>query len=214
MGTFYVRGEDSISTCSTSSSSSSDIQNIFHYIDHVRTYPTFRFGGVDGTRVSTVAFLRASAWLQYAPILMKNSNSINCSMMMCVCGVSEMYKFGSCLNHVNWQVFCFFFFYMKRVWSIIDEKWLCLGTILRTEKASLPWHVLCSVLEVLNHKKIKQNFTEDHCLSLKGQVLILLSRCWKGFKVRVRGNDERWFKCARKAIFNACGRGGDSIKWT
>jgi hypothetical protein len=28
----------------------------FKYIDHIRTYPTFRFGGVEGSRVSTVAF--------------------------------------------------------------------------------------------------------------------------------------------------------------
>ena len=27
------------------------------YIDHVRTYHTFRFGGVEGSRVSTVAFV-------------------------------------------------------------------------------------------------------------------------------------------------------------
>ncbi|CAM6081606.1 unnamed protein product [Calypogeia fissa] len=31
---------------------------ILQYIDHVRTYPTFRFGGVEGSRVCTVAFLR------------------------------------------------------------------------------------------------------------------------------------------------------------
>ncbi|KAL9255308.1 EEF1A lysine methyltransferase 2-like protein [Drosera capensis] len=30
----------------------------FQYIDHVRTYPTFMFGGVVGSRVATVAFLR------------------------------------------------------------------------------------------------------------------------------------------------------------
>jgi hypothetical protein len=29
----------------------------FEYIDHIRTYPTFRFGGIEGSRVSTVAFL-------------------------------------------------------------------------------------------------------------------------------------------------------------
>jgi hypothetical protein len=28
----------------------------FKYIDHIRTYPTFRFGGVEGSQVSTVAF--------------------------------------------------------------------------------------------------------------------------------------------------------------
>ncbi|CAM6035468.1 unnamed protein product [Sphagnum compactum] len=28
----------------------------FTYIDHIRTYPTFQFGGVEGSRVSTVAF--------------------------------------------------------------------------------------------------------------------------------------------------------------
>lgn len=28
------------------------------YVDHVRTYPTFRFGGVEGSRVCTAAFIR------------------------------------------------------------------------------------------------------------------------------------------------------------
>lgn len=31
---------------------------LFEYFDHVRTYPTFRFGGVVGSRVCTVAFRR------------------------------------------------------------------------------------------------------------------------------------------------------------
>ncbi|KAJ3670719.1 hypothetical protein LUZ60_008145 [Juncus effusus] len=31
---------------------------VFKYIDHVRTYPTFMFGGVEGSRVCTVAFSR------------------------------------------------------------------------------------------------------------------------------------------------------------
>ncbi|EIE20666.1 S-adenosyl-L-methionine-dependent methyltransferase [Coccomyxa subellipsoidea C-169] len=31
---------------------------IFEYVDHVRTYPMFRFGGVEGSRVCTVAFRR------------------------------------------------------------------------------------------------------------------------------------------------------------
>nr|XP_018630195.1 uncharacterized protein LOC104107789 isoform X2 [Nicotiana tomentosiformis] len=30
----------------------------FRYLDHVRTYPTFSFGGSVGSRVATVAFLR------------------------------------------------------------------------------------------------------------------------------------------------------------
>lgn len=30
----------------------------FQYLDHVRSYPTFMFGGVEGSRVATVAFLR------------------------------------------------------------------------------------------------------------------------------------------------------------
>lgn len=60
IGTFFSRGEDSVSTSSTSSSSS-DVQPVFHYIDHIRTYPTFRFGGVEGSKVSTVAFLRTLA---------------------------------------------------------------------------------------------------------------------------------------------------------
>ena len=28
----------------------------FEYVDHVRTYPVFKFGGVEGSRVCTVAF--------------------------------------------------------------------------------------------------------------------------------------------------------------
>ncbi|KAL0924177.1 hypothetical protein M5K25_004986 [Dendrobium thyrsiflorum] len=32
--------------------------SLFKYIDHVRTYPSILFAGVEGTRVSTVAFLR------------------------------------------------------------------------------------------------------------------------------------------------------------
>ncbi|KAG6394345.1 hypothetical protein SASPL_144929 [Salvia splendens] len=31
---------------------------IFEYVDHIRTYPTFMFGGSVGSRVATVAFLR------------------------------------------------------------------------------------------------------------------------------------------------------------
>ncbi|KAH7434919.1 hypothetical protein KP509_06G041000 [Ceratopteris richardii] len=60
MGCFYLRAEDAIST-SSASSCSSDVQPVFHYIDHVKTYPTFRFGGSEGTRVCTVAFLRTAA---------------------------------------------------------------------------------------------------------------------------------------------------------
>ncbi len=30
----------------------------FEYVDHVRTYPVFRFGGIEGSRVCTVAFRR------------------------------------------------------------------------------------------------------------------------------------------------------------
>ncbi|KAF9600799.1 hypothetical protein IFM89_012538 [Coptis chinensis] len=31
----------------------------FHYVSHVRSYPTFMFGGSEGSRVATVAFLRS-----------------------------------------------------------------------------------------------------------------------------------------------------------
>lgn len=31
---------------------------VFEYVDHIRTYPTFMFGGSVGSRVATVAFLR------------------------------------------------------------------------------------------------------------------------------------------------------------
>jgi len=34
------------------------VSQIFRYIDHVRTYPTIMFGGVEGSQVSTVAFQR------------------------------------------------------------------------------------------------------------------------------------------------------------
>lgn len=30
----------------------------FRFLSHVRTYPTFMFGGSEGSRVATVAFLR------------------------------------------------------------------------------------------------------------------------------------------------------------
>ena len=33
----------------------------FEYVDHVRTYPTFRFGGREGSRVCTVAFRRVGS---------------------------------------------------------------------------------------------------------------------------------------------------------
>ncbi|XP_020275429.1 protein-lysine N-methyltransferase mettl10 [Asparagus officinalis] len=33
-------------------------QSVFKYIDHIRTYPTIMFGGAEGSRVCTVAFLR------------------------------------------------------------------------------------------------------------------------------------------------------------
>ncbi|XP_010232153.1 EEF1A lysine methyltransferase 2 [Brachypodium distachyon] len=36
-----------------------DVPKIFHYIDHVQTYPTIMFGGVEGSQVCTVAFQRA-----------------------------------------------------------------------------------------------------------------------------------------------------------
>ncbi|KAH9565981.1 hypothetical protein CY35_04G107700 [Sphagnum magellanicum] len=43
--------KDTTSHCSLST------RLTFEYIDHIRTYPTFRFGGIEGSRVSTVAFL-------------------------------------------------------------------------------------------------------------------------------------------------------------
>ncbi|KAG8055820.1 hypothetical protein GUJ93_ZPchr0001g31127 [Zizania palustris] len=36
-----------------------NVPQIFRYIDHVRTYPTIMFGGVEGSQVCTVAFQRA-----------------------------------------------------------------------------------------------------------------------------------------------------------
>ena len=32
--------------------------SVFEYVDHLRTYPTYKFGGAEGTRVCTVAFKR------------------------------------------------------------------------------------------------------------------------------------------------------------
>lgn len=40
------------------SNSSFPLQTCFEYVDHVRTYPTFKFGGVEGTHHCTVAFSR------------------------------------------------------------------------------------------------------------------------------------------------------------
>lgn len=31
---------------------------LFGYLDHIRSYPTFMFGGSVGSRIATVAFLR------------------------------------------------------------------------------------------------------------------------------------------------------------
>lgn len=31
----------------------------FEYVDHIRTYPKFKFGGVEGSKVCTVAFQRS-----------------------------------------------------------------------------------------------------------------------------------------------------------
>ena len=42
----------------TSHHGSEDERAQFEYVDHVRTYPTFRFGGREGSRVCTVAFRR------------------------------------------------------------------------------------------------------------------------------------------------------------
>ena len=35
------------------------VHQIFRYVDHVQTYPTIMFGGVEGSQVCTVAFQRA-----------------------------------------------------------------------------------------------------------------------------------------------------------
>ncbi|KAK1301448.1 hypothetical protein QJS10_CPB12g00309 [Acorus calamus] len=36
----------------------SGVEPVFRYLDHIRTYPTIMFAGTEGSRVSTVAFLR------------------------------------------------------------------------------------------------------------------------------------------------------------
>ncbi|THU63476.1 hypothetical protein C4D60_Mb01t16140 [Musa balbisiana] len=38
---------------------SGSVPAVFQYIDHVRTYPTIMFGGVEGSRVCSVAFRRS-----------------------------------------------------------------------------------------------------------------------------------------------------------
>jgi len=45
--------------CPASLASNNAPQPLFHYLDHVRTYPTFTFAGVEGSPVATVAFLRS-----------------------------------------------------------------------------------------------------------------------------------------------------------
>ncbi|XP_010496727.1 PREDICTED: uncharacterized protein LOC104773774 [Camelina sativa] len=52
-------GNDATSAISSGSEAASRIeQPPFEYLSHVRTYPTFMFGGSVGSRVATVAFLR------------------------------------------------------------------------------------------------------------------------------------------------------------
>ncbi|CAL1405358.1 unnamed protein product [Linum trigynum] len=51
------RGEASPEKEHEASTAASSCQ--FRYVDHVRTYPTFMFGGSVGSRVATVAFLRS-----------------------------------------------------------------------------------------------------------------------------------------------------------
>ena len=63
----------SYAACGSSSSASDNAQlgteaqadhslTHFQVVDWVRTYPTFRFGGVEGTRVCTVAFRRTACF--------------------------------------------------------------------------------------------------------------------------------------------------------
>ncbi|CAA6665431.1 unnamed protein product [Spirodela intermedia] len=47
-------------TATAPSPAEPDRAPFFQYIDHVRTYPTIMFGGVEGSRVATVAFRRRS----------------------------------------------------------------------------------------------------------------------------------------------------------
>ena len=42
----------------SSEAASGTVHPPFEYLSHVRTYPTFMFGGSVGSRVATVAFLR------------------------------------------------------------------------------------------------------------------------------------------------------------
>lgn len=54
-------GNDTTNVLSSSSEAASRIDQPpapFEYLSHVRTYPTFMFGGSVGSRVATVAFLR------------------------------------------------------------------------------------------------------------------------------------------------------------
>eukprot|EP01018_Ginkgo_biloba_P027357 Gb_05761 [translate_table: standard] len=51
---------EEVLACLPSAASNDGSQPVFQYVDHVRTYPTFTFGGVEGSRVATVAFLRSA----------------------------------------------------------------------------------------------------------------------------------------------------------
>lgn len=52
-------GDDATNVVPSGSEASSRVdQPPFEYLSHVRTYPTFMFGGSVGSRVATVAFLR------------------------------------------------------------------------------------------------------------------------------------------------------------
>ena len=44
--------------CARKSAGESSAKAHWEYVDHVRTYPVFRFGGVEGSRVCTAAFRR------------------------------------------------------------------------------------------------------------------------------------------------------------
>jgi hypothetical protein len=43
---------------SNSSVTNDSMRPLFEYVDHVRTYPVFRFGGMEGSKVCTVALRR------------------------------------------------------------------------------------------------------------------------------------------------------------
>lgn len=57
---FCVQTERQLSAAPLAVSKCTAAASGFEMVDYVRTYPTFKFGGVDGTKVCTVAFKKVN----------------------------------------------------------------------------------------------------------------------------------------------------------